>query len=104
MSGRILLQAKRLRRSRGRLAGRVRVVQFDCGTRLLEREGVVLVRLSPQEGAVLTLLVEAAPAILSLETLAQQLWAPGRPPASALRGGLSHRTPRSPSGLWTARP
>ena len=39
MFGRIFLKSKVLTRSRGRPAGRVRVVHFDTNTRILQQDG-----------------------------------------------------------------
>lgn len=82
MSGRILLKSKTLTRSRGRLAGRVRLVQFDSNTRIVHRDGVTLPRLSPQESTILEMLATTAPGVITLEVIERRLW-PGRPPLSA---------------------
>lgn len=73
-SGRIILKARELRRSRGRPSGRVRTYEFDPTERELRGNGNVPARLTPQEASVLMLLTSNAPASVSRKTIETTLW------------------------------
>lgn len=75
-SGRISLKSKQQRRSRGRVAGKLRAYEFDSGTGDVLKNGLRVKRLTRQEAKLLLLLVSNAPEVVSRKTIEVHLWRP----------------------------
>src|SRR3982751_6032968 len=85
VSTRMLLYSRPVLRSRGRLSGRTKSVEFDSQVRTLRKGEVGLRRLSPQQSKVLNLLVTHAPNVVSSASISKTVWEADPPANSSQR-------------------
>ena len=74
MSDRIILKSRQVARSRGRLSGNLKTIEFDRDRRVATKNGHLLGRLTPQEALTLDLLIRKAPHVVTNEELQRTLW------------------------------